>query len=126
VAVVFRDYPLPMHPEAPKAAEAASCANEQGKFWEMHDLLFANQRKLGNDDLKGYGKQLELDEAAFNTCLDSGKYAEDVKKDMADGSAVGVTGTPAFFINGRFLNGARPYEQFAEAIDAELEAKGLN
>jgi len=125
IALIFRDYPLPMHPEAPKAAEAASCANDQGKFWEMHDMLFENQRALKIADLKGYGAKLELDTAAFDKCLDDGKYGDDVKKDMADASAAGVTGTPAFFINGRFLNGARPYEQFKEAIDAELKAKGL-
>jgi protein-disulfide isomerase len=125
VALVFRDFPLPMHKDAPKAGEASHCANDQGKFWEMHDLMFANQRKLTPEDLKGYAAELALDEAAFAECLDSGKYADNIEADMADGAAVGVSGTPAFFINGQFINGARPFESFKEIIDAELKAKGL-
>lgn len=125
VALVFRDFPLPMHPEAPKASEAGQCANEEGKFWGMHDLMFANQQALKDEDLKGYAKKLGLDETKFAACLDSGKWAAEVEEDKAAGSVVGVTGTPAFFINGQFLNGARPFEQFKEIIDAELSAKGL-
>ena len=125
VAIVCRDFPLPMHKDAPKAAEAAHCAQEQDKFWEMHDLMFANQRALGVDKLKGYATELGLDEAAFATCLDSGKYADAVEADKEAGARVGVSGTPAFFINGQFLNGARPFESFKEVIDAELQAKGL-
>ena len=125
VSLTFRDYPLPMHAEAPKASEASHCAHEQGKFWEYHDLLFANQKALKTENLKSYAAQLGLDGDAFATCLDSGKWAKDVAEDMADGQAVGVSGTPAFFINGQFLNGARPFEQFKELIDGELKAKGL-
>jgi protein-disulfide isomerase len=125
VSITFRDFPLPMHAEAPKAAEASHCADEQGKFWEMHDKMFANQRALKIEDLKGYAGELGLDGAAFASCLDSGKYADDIEKDKADGEMAGVSGTPAFFINGVFLNGARPFEQFKEVIDAELKAKGL-
>ncbi len=125
VAITFRDYPLPMHADAPKASEASHCAHEQGKFWEYHDLLFANQKALKNENLKSYAAQLGLDSDAFATCLDSGKWAKDVAEDMADGQAVSVSGTPAFFINGQFLNGARPFDQFKELIDGELKAKGL-
>ena len=125
VALVFRDFPLPMHQNAPKAAEAGHCAEEQGKFWELHDLMFENQRALGVDKLKEYAGQIGLDVAAFATCLDSGKYTDAIAADKAAGEAVGVSGTPAFFINGQFLNGARPFESFKEVIDAELQAKGL-
>lgn len=125
ISLTFRDFPLPMHPEAPKSAEAAHCADEQGKFWEYHDKLFANMKAQKDDNLKAYATELGLDSAAFNTCLDSGKYADDVLKDKADGEMAGVSGTPAFFINGVFLNGARPFENFKEVIDAELKAKGL-
>ncbi len=125
VAFVFRDFPLPMHKEAGKAAEASHCAQEQGKFWEMHDVLFDNQRALQVDKLKGYATELGLDQAKFDECLDSGRYAANVDADKAAGEKVGVSGTPAFFINGQFLNGARPFESFKEVIDAELKAKGV-
>jgi protein-disulfide isomerase len=125
VAIVFRDFPLPMHKEAPKAGEAAQCANDQGKFWEYHDKLFANQRALANENLKSYAAELGLDAAAFDSCLDSGKYTAEVEEDKKAGAAVGVAGTPAFFVNGQFLNGARPFDAFKELIDAELQAKGL-
>lgn len=110
-----------MHNNAQKAAEAASCANEQGKFWDYHDKLFANQRALAPDNLKQYATDLGLDVDAFASCLDSGKFANDVRADANDGKRVGVTGTPAFFVNGRFLSGAQPFSKFQLAIDAELE-----
>lgn len=125
VAVVFRDYPLPMHKEAPKASEAGHCANEQGKFWEMHDVMFENQRGLQVDKLKGYAAGIGVDQAKFDECLDSGRHAATVEADTKAGAAVGVRGTPAFFVNGQFLNGAQPFENFKKLIDAELEAKGL-
>jgi protein-disulfide isomerase len=125
ISLTFRDFPLPMHPEAPKAGEASHCADEQGKFWEYHDKLFENQRALKDENLKAYAAELALDGDAFAKCLDSGKYADDIVKDKADGEMAGVSGTPAFFINGVFLNGARPFENFKEVIDAELKAKGL-
>jgi len=125
VAIVFRDFPLPMHKEAPKAGEAAQCANDQGKFWEYHDKLFANQRALKDENLKAYAVELGLEVAAFDSCLDSGKYTAEVEEDKKAGAAVGVAGTPAFFVNGQFLNGARPFDSFKELIDAELQAKGL-
>jgi len=125
VAVVWRDYPLPMHKEAPKASEAGHCANEQGKFWEMHDVMFQNQRALQVDLLKGYAGGIGVDQAKFDECLDSGRHAATVEADTKAGAAVGVRGTPAFFVNGQFLNGAQPFENFKKLIDAELEAKGL-
>lgn len=120
VRLVFRDFPLAMHRQAQKAAEAAGCAGEQGKFWEMHDALFAQQQALGVPDLKRYAASLNLDQAMFDACLDSGRRAAAVKKDLEDGTSYGVRGTPAFFINGRFLNGAKPFEAFAQVIDQEL------
>ena len=115
-----------MHKEAQGAHEAAQCANDQGKFWEYHDKLFENQRALQPDKLKQYAGDLGLDTAAFNTCFDSNKHTEAVKTDLREGQAAGVTGTPAFFINGRFLSGAQPYEKFAQIIDEELERDGAN
>ncbi len=120
VRIIFRDFPLPIHKEAPKAAEAASCANEQGKFWEMHDKLFNNQNNLQIQDLKRYAADIGLDLADFNQCLDSGKYAKEWQEDMADGSRYGVSGTPTFFINGRLVVGTVPYEVFTQIIEEEL------
>lgn len=117
---MFRDFPLAMHSDAQGAAEAANCASDQGKFWEYHDKLFENQRALSTDSLKKYAVDLQLDSQEFDACLDSGKYTEDVQSDLLNGQALGVTGTPAFFINGRFLNGAQPFEMFAQIIDEEL------
>jgi protein-disulfide isomerase len=125
VRVVFRDYPLNFHAQAPKAAEAASCANEQGKFWEMHDRLFANQQKLQVADLKQHAAALGLNSQTFDQCLDSGKYGSEWRQDMEDGTRAGVNGTPAFFVNGRLLSGAQPFEAFSRVIDDELaRAKG--
>jgi protein-disulfide isomerase len=123
--VVFRDYPLPIHPQAPKAAEAAGCAAEQGKFWEMHDRLFANQSKLQVDDLKQHALDLGLNPEQFNQCLDSGKREAAWKKDIEEGTRYGVSGTPAFFINGRLMSGAQPYDNFARIIEDELVRAGL-
>ncbi|MBN1205113.1 MAG: thioredoxin domain-containing protein [Myxococcaceae bacterium] len=123
VKLVFRHFPLSFHPEAPKAAEASLCAADQNKFWEYHDKLFANQGALKVEELKKHAADLGLDAARFNECLDSGKKAELVKKDMADGEKAGVTGTPAFFINGVALSGAVPASEFKSIIDAELKKK---
>jgi len=120
VRVVFRDFPLGMHQQARPAAEAAQCANAQGKFWEYHDKLFANQRQLANENLKQYAADLGLDVAAFNECFDSGKFRNDVMQDMQEGQRFGVSGTPAFFVNGRFLSGAKPFDAFKKVIDEEL------
>jgi protein-disulfide isomerase len=119
--IVFRDLPLlNMHKNAGHAAEAAHCANDQGKFWEMHDRLFANQAKLAPADLKEHAVALGLDATAFNQCLDSGKYTADWRRDSEDAARLGLSGTPAFFINGRLLSGAQPYEAFAQVIEEEL------
>jgi len=120
VRIVFRDYPLSFHQKAQKAAEAAECAGEQGKYWEMHDILFANQEALEIDDLKGYAAEIGLNTADFDACLDSGIMADEVAKDMADGQAAGVQGTPASFINGKLISGAFPFEEFQKIIEEEL------
>ena len=120
VRLVYRDFPLSFHQYAQKSAEAAECADEQGKFWEYHDSLFANQNALDIDSLKKYASDTKLDTAKFNECLDSGKYAEEVQKDFKDGQSAGVRGTPAFFINGRLVSGAQPFETFKKIIDEEL------
>jgi protein-disulfide isomerase len=121
VRVVFRHFPLPSHKEAAKAAEAAGCAGAQGRFWEMHDKLFANQRAQAASDLKRYAAEIGLDGGPFDRCLDSGSYAKVVEEDVAEGRRHGVTGTPTFFVNGRLLSGAAPFEVLALAIDEELE-----
>jgi protein-disulfide isomerase len=123
VRLVFRHFPLEFHKQAPKAAEASMCAADQNKFWEMHDKLFANQQALMPDDLKKHAAELGLDAARFNECLDSGKHAATVTKDFEEGKKAGVTGTPAFFINGIALSGALPPEEFKSIIDAELKKK---
>lgn len=119
VRLVFRDFPLSFHKNAQKAAEAAQCAGDQDKFWPYHDKLF-EQTALAPSDLKKYASELELDVDAFNTCLDSGKYAQEVAKDMRDGQAAGVNSTPSFFVNGQPLSGAVPYERFQELVEAAL------
>ena len=120
VRLVFRDFPLDFHDKAQKASEAGQCANDQGKFWAMHDWMFDNQQSLDVDALKGAAKTLGLDSAKFDECLTSGKHAELVKKNLKAGQEAGVRGTPAFFINGSFLNGAQPLEKFVAEIDRAL------
>ncbi|OGZ34254.1 MAG: hypothetical protein A2174_03590 [Candidatus Portnoybacteria bacterium RBG_13_41_18] len=149
VKLVFRDYPLPFHENAQKAAEAAQCAFEQGKFWEMHDKLFANQSALSVDNLKKYAQELGLDSAKFNSCLDSGKYTQETQKDLQDGATAGIGGTPSFFIaksspitvdanyvqtqsqdgqyiiklegDGSVVIGAQPFSVFEKIIEEELK-----
>jgi predicted DsbA family dithiol-disulfide isomerase len=122
---VFRHFPLDFHAQAEKAGEAAACAGEQGKFWEMHDRLWANTGKLQVPDLKEHATAIGLDGAAFNGCLDSGRYASLVGKDQEAGQGYGVSGTPAFFVNGRPLVGAQPFDAFAQVIDDELQRQGV-
>jgi protein-disulfide isomerase len=123
IKLVYRDYPLPMHPKAPKAAEAAHCAGDQGKYWEMHDKLFSPGAKLEVADLKAHAREVGLDGARFDRCLDSGEKAKEVESHRKAGEEAGVSGTPAFFINGRLLSGAQPLEAFSAIVDSELKAK---
>lgn len=120
IRLVFQDFPLPIHKDAPKAAEAAACAHDQGKFWEMHDLLFQDQKKLSVAELKRHAVDLGLDVPVFNACLDDGKHAADWKRTKTLGEGYGITGTPAFFINGIPIYGAAPLQDFTQIIDDEL------
>jgi len=120
IHLVYRHFPLPNHPNAHPAAEAAQCANEQGQFWPYHDRLFATPGKLSDADLKQSAAELRLDTARFNACVDSHKYKDLVDADVKAGQDAGVSGTPAFFINGRELTGAQPFEAFRRIIDEEL------
>jgi protein-disulfide isomerase len=120
VRVVFRNQPLPFHANAKPAAEAALAAHEQGKFWEMHDKLFSNQKALDRASLEKYAQELGLNVGKFKAALDSGKFKAKVEADMAAGSAVGANGTPTFFINGRELVGAQPFDAFKKVIDEEI------
>jgi protein-disulfide isomerase len=127
VALAFRDMPLQqIHPLAPKAAEAARCAGEQGKFWEYHDLLFANQAALDQIGLMDKARTLKLDEKQFESCLSSEKYKAQIQQDSQDGMRAGVTGTPGFFINGVFLNGAQPESAFDNLIQEQLSASSAS
>jgi len=128
VKFVYRDYPLSFHAGAKPAAIASECSREQSKFWEMHDKIFNEQDKRGqgtinftNDDLKKWAAEIGLNSGKFNQCFDSGKYEVEVQKDFNDGSTAGVTGTPAFFINGRLVVGAQPYAAFKAIIEEEFK-----
>jgi protein-disulfide isomerase len=123
VKIVFKDYPLANHPQAPKAAEAARCAGEQNKFWEMHDAMFANQRALEVPALKQTARTIGLNGAAFDSCLDSGKHEATVRAGTELGEKMGVNSTPSLYINGRPLIGAMPFENFKQVIDEELAKK---
>ena len=118
VKLVYRDLPLSFHANAQNAAEAAECANEQGKYWEYHDKLFSNQDKLDIDSLKKYAADLGLDVAQFDDCLSTHKYADEIAADAAAAQANGITGTPGFIINGQKISGAQPYDKFVQTICA--------
>ncbi len=122
VKLVYRDFPLEFHPEAEPAALAAECADEQGKFWEYHDLLFANQASLSDANYKKWAQELGLDTEQFNGCYKGLKYLDEMRADMSDGQKYGVSGTPAFFVNGKLLTGAQPYAAFEQEIEAALAA----
>ena len=123
VRLVYLHYPLPNHPNARPAAEASACAADQGKFWAYHDRLFTRQAKLGAADLKQHAVEIGLDAAKFNACVDSRATKGRVDADMRLAEEAGVNGTPAFFINGRPLSGAQPFDAFKRIIDEELELK---
>jgi protein-disulfide isomerase len=123
IKLVYRHFPLPNHPNARPAAEAAACAEEQGKFWQYHDKLFADPGHLEIADLKQRASELGLDKGKFDACVDSHASRARVDADVRDGQEAGVNGTPAFFINGRMLSGAQPFEQFKRLIDEELQLK---
>jgi protein-disulfide isomerase len=131
VLFAYKNFPLTsIHDNAEIAAEAAECANEQGAFWEYHDVLFQNQTALDAASLKGYAATLGLDTDTFNQCLDSGKYKDKVAADSAQmqklAQEAGLTnyGTPTFFINGHYIGGAYPYDTFKQVIDAALQEAG--
>lgn len=129
VGYVFKDFPLDFHLQAQKASEAAHCAYDQGKYWEMHDKLFRNQNKLLVPDLKNYAKELRLNSDEFNSCLDSGKHAKLVRDNFNQGQVIGVRGTPSFIlgkltpsgtVEGVLMRGAIPFNAFTAAIESEL------
>lgn len=131
VKYVFRDLPLNFHKQAFKAAEAAHCAGEQGKFWEMHDQMFQNNKALAPEELTKYAEALQLNTSLFQQCLDSARYAADIKKDIAEANSVGITGTPTFLLGTidprdgtvkvtKKLVGAKPFAEFKAAIDSLL------
>jgi protein-disulfide isomerase len=121
VKLAYRDFPLrQLHPQAQMAAEAARCAEEQGKFWEYHDALFAEQAKLDENTLTASARKLGLDESVFQGCLKGGKFKPQIEQDVQAGIKAGVAGTPGFFINGEFVNGAQSLEEFEKIIDREL------
>jgi len=120
VKLVYRDFPIDgLHPQARNAAEAARCAHDQGKFWEYHDALFANAPKAG-PELRTYAQQVGLDLPSFERCLASGTHAATVQKSVDEAIRLGVTGTPAFFVNGELLSGAQPLEELTRVIEREL------
>jgi protein-disulfide isomerase len=120
VRLVYMDFPLGIHAHAMDAANAARCAGEQDKFWQYHDAMFADQSKLAPADLKASAAKLGLDAKKFDACLDKTKYQSQIQQDMAEGTKLGVTGTPTFFINGREISGAQPANKFEEIIDDEM------
>lgn len=122
--LVWKDFPLSIHSRARLAHEAARCAQEQGKFWEYHDLLFGDQSRLNLADLKARAGELKLDQTVFDSCLDSGKYRALVQKGINEGSRAGVSGTPSFVINGTLVSGALPYETFSKVIRELAEGGG--
>jgi protein-disulfide isomerase len=121
VRLAYRDFPLDsIHPQARRAAEAARCAQDQGKFWEYHDALFTQSPQLALEDLRRYAGQVGIDVTKFDSCLAAGTHKAAVQRDLDEGNRLGITGTPAFFVNGRTLTGAQPLEAFTRLIDQEL------
>lgn len=123
IRFVYRHYPLENHPSARPAAEASACAHEQGRFWSYHDQLFANPTKLTDEDLKAHAAAVRLDAAKFDACFTSHKFSDAIERDIREANEAGVSGTPAFFINGRAVEGAQPFQVFQRLIDEELALK---
>ena len=123
LAFAYKDVPLPMHTNAQKASEAAHCAGNQGKYWQYHDLLFAS-KQLDAARLTEHAQTLRLDTEAFNKCLESGEKSALVKAQLAEAQTLGLSGTPSFFINGRFFSGMLPYEKLKEIVEEELVRAG--
>jgi protein-disulfide isomerase len=121
VRLVYKHFPLSFHPNAMPAAIASECASEQGKFWELHDKIYANQDQLSTDQLTVWAKSLGLNMDQYNSCVSSNKYAARIQADQQLGSQSGVDGTPATFINGELVSGALPYSSFKQLIDAALK-----
>jgi len=122
---VFKNLPLDMHKEARGAAEAALCANDQGRFWEMHDWMFKNRSGLGQPALVSKAEELGLDVEAFKQCLEGKVHSPDIDKDMQEAGSFGITGTPGFMVNGRLMTGAQPLENFVQVFDDELRRAGI-
>jgi protein-disulfide isomerase len=123
VKLVYMDFPLDIHPEAQGAAEAAHCVRKQKGdegYYMMHDILFENQVVLSGDNYKNWAREIGVDGTVFDECLDSGEFADVVSGNMLYGQSLGVTGTPAFFVNGKLVSGAQPYSVFEELIESEL------
>lgn len=125
IAFAYKDFPLPMHKSAQKAAEAARCAGEQGRFWEYHDLLFETNSGLEPDHLKDYAHKLNLDSAKFDACLDSGEGSAAVKTDQEQGRELGITGTPSLFVNHHFYSGAINYASLREIVQQQLSSAAV-
>jgi len=124
VVHVFKNLPLPMHQQAGLAAEAALCAGDQGKFWELHDWLFANKNNISHDTLVAQAEVIPLDVAVFTQCLGSRVHKDQVDADAKEAGTFGIRGTPGFVINGRILTGAQPLDTFIAVIDDELKRAG--
>ncbi|MCG6950456.1 MAG: DsbA family protein [Acidobacteria bacterium] len=122
---IFKNLPLPNHPQAQLAGEASLCAQDQGKFWEFHDWLFANQRTMNRESMVAAAVELGMDGEAFTTCVDEGTHTARVRADMTEARSFGITGTPGFLVNGRVVSGAQPIEEFEKIIDEELSLRGI-
>ncbi len=120
VRIVFKHLPLSIHPKAPDAHAASEAAHRQGKFWEMHDKIFANQREMSRQKYAEYARELGLDVEKFEKDLADAELKKRITADTREAAKLNVRGTPAFFINGRYLSGAQPFEAFKQRIDAEL------
>ena len=125
VRIVWKHFPLDFHKDAPFAHLASMAADKQGKFWELHDKLFRDPQKIKPENVKQYAREIGLDMGRFEKDLYAPELKQKLDADMAEAKQLGVTGTPGFFVNGRFLSGAKPFDEFAQAIDAELKRLNL-